>query len=680
MERIIPDADTIWGRLIEPHPAVTGEKRRSTVRLLSAFTLGLLLLDLLTAIGFFLVFGYVDIAIGLSAVLYPLAYLLSRSPRPRLGKLVVLLTLTGVITASLLNYGAETFIAIWFLAPTLVGVILLSMGGAIAFALLNISIPIFLTIGDAQASVGNTFSLVAFLIFTSVIALATKHTRERDQEKLEEQARALARSRAQYKQLFDDVPVGLFESTADGQLIQANQAMLQILGFPDRQALSAVKRSDLYVDPADREALRALMDEEGTVQDFETQLIRPDGEQIWVRERVRAVYDGEGEISSYRGSLEDVTEQKRLQQALAEEHEKLQLIIGAMPNILIVVDEKNRLTALYLPPGFPPILKRRWETSVERLVEVLPSELAERTRSSLEAVRQTGAGESFEQAVPSADGEQSRYLRVKLSPVTETNDVLIVVDDVTELKEAEEAVRAYADELELRNAELDAFSHTVAHDLRGPLNRIVGHSEFIRLFSDDELSPRTSEFLTRIEEAAFTMSDMIQGLLMLAQLRDSAEVVEPVDMSERIDAAIERIHADIEERGVHVDVAQSIPDALGYGPWLEEVFANLVGNAVKYIGRNNLDPQITIRGATQEAAVRYEVVDNGVGIAPEDQPHLFDMLTRFHKEQASGTGIGLSIVQRIVEKLGGEVGVESEPGEGSTFWFTLPAVPEEPTG
>jgi signal transduction histidine kinase len=171
------------------------------------------------------------------------------------------------------------------------------------------------------------------------------------------------------------------------------------------------------------------------------------------------------------------------------------------------------------------------------------------------------------------------------------------------------------------------------------------------------------------------MSQMIQSLLMLAQLREANEVVELVDMSSLIDDALRRTQPGLEKRGVNVEVQQPIPDALGYGPWLEEVFANLINNAVQYIGHENPAPTITLRATTLNDRNRYEVVDNGLGVSLEDQPHLFEMLTRFHKGESSGTGLGLSIVHRIITKLGGTVGLESEPGHGSTFWFTLPLPP-----
>jgi signal transduction histidine kinase len=197
----------------------------------------------------------------------------------------------------------------------------------------------------------------------------------------------------------------------------------------------------------------------------------------------------------------------------------------------------------------------------------------------------------------------------------------------------------------------------------------------VREFGKDELSPQTFEFLVQIVEAAMNMSRMIQSLLLLGQLRDANEVVEPVKLSTIIDVALKRVQPDIEKRGVHVKVVEPFPVVLGYGPWLEEVFANLLNNAVQYIGQSNADPAITIRALDEGERVRYEVIDNGLGISLKDQPHLFDMLTRFHQDEGSGTGLGLPIVQRIVKKLGGTIGVKSEPGQGSTFWFTLLAAP-----
>jgi signal transduction histidine kinase len=112
---------------------------------------------------------------------------------------------------------------------------------------------------------------------------------------------------------------------------------------------------------------------------------------------------------------------------------------------------------------------------------------------------------------------------------------------------------------------------------------------------------------------------------------------------------------------------------MGHTQWIEEVFANLISNAIKYMGKDNPVPSITITGFQIHNLVRYEVRDTGVGISPKDQAHLFEMFTRLHTVEADGLGLGLSIVRRIISKLNGQLGVESERGKGSAFWFTIPA-------
>jgi signal transduction histidine kinase len=141
-----------------------------------------------------------------------------------------------------------------------------------------------------------------------------------------------------------------------------------------------------------------------------------------------------------------------------------------------------------------------------------------------------------------------------------------------------------------------------------------------------------------------------------------------------VQVAINRLSHHIDARCVQIDVQPNLPDVQGYAPWLEDVFANLLDNAVKYAGADNLCPTIQIGGQRQpDGMVRLTVADNGIGIPPDKQDQVFDMFTRFSRGTAQGSGLGLSIVGRIVTRLGGETGVESREGRGSTFWFTLPA-------
>lgn len=228
-------------------------------------------------------------------------------------------------------------------------------------------------------------------------------------------------------------------------------------------------------------------------------------------------------------------------------------------------------------------------------------------------------------------------------------------------------------ELEARNRELDAFGHTVAHDLRSPLNIITGYISMLKYFENGNLTDEGQDMLTQAERAAVKMNDIIEALLMLAHLHHAEQPVEPVDMDRVIRAALDRFAAEIDEQGIRVRVAPDLPPALGHAVWLEEAFANLISNAVKYMGESTPDPRIAIRGERRGDVARYEVEDNGLGIAPEVQAQLFEMFARFHTEHAAGLGLGLSIIKRVITRLNGRVGVQSAQGDGSIFWVELPA-------
>ncbi|MBN1121671.1 MAG: PAS domain S-box protein [Anaerolineae bacterium] len=252
--------------------------------------------------------------------------------------------------------------------------------------------------------------------------------------------------------------------------------------------------------------------------------------------------------------------------------------------------------------------------------------------------------------------------------------VLGVDRDITAQKEIEAALNQRALELEERNRELDAFSHTIAHDLKSPLGTVLGA---ISILKDEagSLSEDGMLVVDLIEASTEKMSKMIEDLLMLASIRNTDQVSQSVDVRPVVQNALERIADKYHSRHIRFEVQPDLPKATGYAPWLEEVFANLIDNAAKYIGQNNPEPTIKIRGELllEFGMVQYEVEDNGVGIAEEDQEQLFEMFTRFHKREATGFGLGLSIVQRIIDKLEGEIGAASTPGKGTTIWFRLPA-------
>lgn len=242
-----------------------------------------------------------------------------------------------------------------------------------------------------------------------------------------------------------------------------------------------------------------------------------------------------------------------------------------------------------------------------------------------------------------------------------------------EITQKEAEVRRYAMQLEALNQELDAYTHTIAHDLKSPLSGIVLGLDVVAMRGRNTLSDEMVGDLKSLKAGALRMGQMIDKLLWLAKLRDLTEAIEVVDVTAVAYAALDRFHHLIKEQQITIAIGDDFPPALGHPQWIEEVFANLISNGIKYIGADNPQPCITIKASLQSSLIRYEVQDNGVGILPGDQARLFEMFTRLHTVKADGLGLGLSIIHRIVTKLGGQVGVESEFGKGSSFWFTLPA-------
>ena len=253
-----------------------------------------------------------------------------------------------------------------------------------------------------------------------------------------------------------------------------------------------------------------------------------------------------------------------------------------------------------------------------------------------------------------------------ISPVRdrdgEITHFVAVKEDVTDRKLMEE-------ERERLISELDAFAHTVAHDLKNPLSAVLGFAELLTAEGVKLNSKDVDESLQSIYQSAKKMHSIIEELLLLAGVRKTEVEARPVDMASVVSGALQRLSYMTQEYGPEVILPRQWPVALGYGPWIEEVWANYLSNAMKYGGK---PPRLELGADTLDGKVRFRVRDNGPGLTPEQQARLFTPFTRLHQVRATGQGLGLSIVRRIMEKLGGEAWVESEPGKGSTFGFTLP--------
>ena len=221
--------------------------------------------------------------------------------------------------------------------------------------------------------------------------------------------------------------------------------------------------------------------------------------------------------------------------------------------------------------------------------------------------------------------------------------------------------------------DLDAFAHTVAHDLKNPLGMIQGYANMLSTEFEDLSLSDIMQYLEHIQLGVDKMVTLIDELLLFASVRrlDAVQST-PVEMQPIVMEALSRLRWIIEDHEAEIIVPETWPLALGYPAWIEEVWTNYLSNAIKYGGK---PPHVEI-GATvlPDNRVRFWVRDNGEGIAEADLSRLFKQFTRLGDMRVTGHGLGLSIVSRIIERLGGTVDAESVVGSGSTFSFTLPAI------
>lgn len=243
---------------------------------------------------------------------------------------------------------------------------------------------------------------------------------------------------------------------------------------------------------------------------------------------------------------------------------------------------------------------------------------------------------------------------------------------IAEQEQLQEALRQYTTSLEERNNDLKAFAHTVAHDLKNPLGSLVGIAEILEKDYAGFSHQAVEDLLSSIVRSGRKANNIVEELLILAGVHDQRIKAGPIKMGDIVHEAQYRLIDMIDATQAEIFVPNEWPVALGYAPWIEEVWVNYLSNGIKYGGQ---PPQLKL-GATLQSKkiVRFWIKDNGTGLEPEEQAKLFMPFQRLDKVRIEGHGLGLSIVRRIVEKLGGEVGVESAgiPGQGSVFFFTLP--------
>ena len=265
-------------------------------------------------------------------------------------------------------------------------------------------------------------------------------------------------------------------------------------------------------------------------------------------------------------------------------------------------------------------------------------------------------------------GELEKQVQERTSDLAKANETLLT--DIAGRKRAEQELTSKAEELARSNAELELFAYVASHDLQEPLRMVASYTQLLARRYKGKLGAEADEFIGFAVDGATRMQQLIQDLLSYSRVTTRGKALNLNQSEAACNSAIENLQESIKESKAQVSVGP-LPGIIADATQLTQLFQNLIGNAIKY--RNERRPEIRVAARSNGSEWTFSIQDNGIGIEPKYSERIFQMFQRLHtRKEYSGTGIGLAVCRKIVERHGGKIWVESQPGQGSTFLFTIP--------
>lgn len=501
----------------------------------------------------------------------------------------------------------------------------------------------------------------------------------RDITRIKQAEHRLRQREQEFRTLAENSPDFISRFDRNGRVLYVNPAVESVIQKPLAE-LQAMPLSLVIAPLADgvREAIRT-----GLPLEMETCLQDPVVPNLshWHLIRFVPEFDQDNEIMSVLSIGLDISRLKQTEEQLRQREREFRILAENSPDIIARFDRDLRVRyvnrALTQLTGLP----------VEYFIGTLPGQLESGVAVHIEKLREAcrrafDAGVTQKEEVTFPNGS---VFESQIVPERDSDGVIVTVmsisRDITEIRRSEAAMRqlnvlleervaARTTELEEANRELEKFAYTVSHDLRAPLRTIQG---FVSIFLSEErekLSDGGRRMLEQIGDAGSKLSRMIENILEYSRAGHQELQRQPVNMEAVAREAVEACHSVYP--GTQVDIGE-LPDAYGDPTMLRQVFQNLVSNAFKFSSKST-EPRITIGAQRQQERIVYFVADNGVGFDMRHADKLFGVFQRLHSDRDfPGTGAGLAIVKRLVERHGGRVWVESKPNTGTTFRFTLRA-------
>ncbi len=469
--------------------------------------------------------------------------------------------------------------------------------------------------------------------------------------------------------IVDSSDDAIISKNLDGVITSWNKSAERLFGYTAEEAIGHTVASLLI--PEDRQEeepdILARLKNGDRVDHFETLRRRKDGSLIDISLTISPVKNAQGVIIGASKIARDITERKRIASALMQSEARFRQLADTMPQIVWTagpegkVDYRNERWYQFTGFSQVPSADANWESILH------PNDL-QRTRDTWSAAVYSGNPYNIECRLLDRQEHRWRWFVARAVPVRDATGQIVkwfgTHTDIDEQKRVEH-------ELGRANEDLKQFAFSASHDLQEPLRGIKIYSELLTKRHSDKLNGEALKFLRFLCNGATRMETLVRDLLTYTQVMSFDTPMELVDANEALKAARANLSRIIADSGAHITTGP-LPSLPVNGTHLQQLFQNLIGNAIKY--RSPERPPVVHLGAERQNEYWvFSVADNGIGIEPEYKENIFGLFKRLHSsDEYSGTGIGLAICQRIVDRYHGRIWVESEPGRGSTFRFTLP--------
>lgn len=473
-----------------------------------------------------------------------------------------------------------------------------------------------------------------------------------------------------YRSIIANLQDAYIRTDNEGKIVMASPSAAHMFRFDSPQEMIDCSALAFYKNSNDIKYLMKELKENGKVEYNDCEALRKDGNMFFASQNAQFYYDVGGQIQGVETLVRDITEYKKEK----ENNQMLNNLVDCFEDALLIVS----ITGIIA--GFNKVAEQLYGYSAEEVIGkdisiLAPKHLKKETYELINYIKQGKKIRHYETLSLRKDNKLIN-LSINLSPIFDTSKKLIsisiVARDINECKKPKEKYKSIVTDLKRSNKELEQFAYVSSHDLQEPLRMVTLYSQLLERRYKDKLDDDANDFIEYIVEGAQRMKLLIDDLLIYSRVTSQAKEFEDIDLETLLKTVVSNLYITIEENNANL-THDPLPSISADPSQISQVFQNLITNAIKFQGQNTPKIHISVQKQEYYKEWIFSVKDNGIGIEPRHQKQIFEVFKRLHtRQEYPGTGIGLSIVKKIIKHHGGQIWVDSEPGQGTTFYFTIP--------